>query len=66
VIVPFGSTSADLTGPGLVQADEHKLLSADAACAPCFLRECPVDFRCMRGIAAEQIVNAAADMLFKK
>ena len=59
VVVPFGSTSIELTGPGLPgDSSTHKLLSADAPCAPCFLRECPVDFRCMNDIAVEQVVEA--------
>ena len=56
VIVPFGSTSPELTGPGLPGAAEHSLISSTAPCSPCFLRECPIDFRCMRGIAVERVV----------
>jgi len=58
VIVPFGSTSPELTGPGLPGLSRHQLILGQAPCAPCFLRECPVDFRCMKSIAVEQIVNA--------
>ena len=61
VIVPFGSTSPELTGPGLPQSPDspHILLRAAVPCAPCFLRHCPIDFRCMRGISVNQIVEAA-------
>jgi hypothetical protein len=58
VVVPFGSTSPELTGPGLPGLSRHQLILGQAPCAPCFLRECPVDFRCMKSIAVEQIVNA--------
>jgi heptosyltransferase-2 len=58
VIVPFGSTSPELTGPGLPGDSRHQLLKSDAACAPCFRRECPIDFRCMKGIAVERVVAA--------
>ena len=54
----FGSTSPELTGPGLPGDARHQLLKSDAACAPCFLRECPVDFRCMNGITVERVVDA--------
>lgn len=58
VVVPFGSTSPELTGPGLPGDPRHKLIRAQAECAPCFLRECPVDFRCMKRIEVESIVQA--------
>jgi len=58
VIVPFGSTSPELTGPGLPGNTSHELLQSHAPCAPCFLRECPIDFRCMKEITVEQVVAA--------
>lgn len=58
VVVPFGSTSPELTGPTLSGAARHQLLKSTAACSPCFLRECPIDFRCMNGITVEQVVEA--------
>jgi heptosyltransferase-2 len=57
VVVPFGSTSPELTGPGL-PGERSGLLIGTAPCAPCFRRECPVDFRCMTSITVEQVVNA--------
>jgi len=58
VVVPFGSTSPELTGPGLPGDPRHRLLKSDAPCSPCFRRECPIDFRCMNGIAVERVVEA--------
>ncbi len=58
VVVPFGSTSPQLTGPGLPGDPRHHLLSLNAPCAPCFRRTCPIDFRCMTGISVEQVVTA--------
>jgi heptosyltransferase-2 len=58
VIVPFGSTSPEFTGPGLPGDPRHFLLRANAPCSPCFLRECPIDFRCMTGISVAQVVAA--------
>lgn len=54
----FGSTSIELTGPGLPGDAWHQLLRGEAACAPCFLRECPVDFRCMKSLTVERVVAA--------
>jgi heptosyltransferase-2 len=58
VVVPFGSTSPELTGPGLPDDPRHRLLTSVAPCSPCFLRECPIDFRCMNGISVERVVEA--------
>ncbi len=60
VVALFGSTSPELTGPGLPggPAAPHALLRSVVGCAPCFRRRCPVDFRCMSGIGVEQAVTA--------
>jgi heptosyltransferase-2 len=58
VVVPFGSTSPELTGPGLPGDLRHHLLKSTAPCSPCFLRECPIDFRCMNGLTPDSIVQA--------
>ena len=61
VVVPFGSTSPELTGPGLPGDSHHRLLKSDAPCSPCFLRECPIDFRCMNNISVERVVETVMD-----
>ena len=58
VVVPFGSTSLELTGPGLPGDPRHQFLRASAPCSPCFRRVCPIDFRCMTGISVERVVSA--------
>ena len=63
LIVPFGSTSPELTGPGLPGDTSHRLIKAGVPCSPCFLRECPIDFRCMQSISVEMIVNAAVESM---
>lgn len=62
VVVPFGSTSPELTGPGLPGDVRHRALSARVPCSPCFLRECPIDFRCMNGISVDAVVKAACEV----
>ena len=61
VVVPFGSTSPDLTGPGLPGDSRHHLLRTHVPCSPCFLRECPVDFRCMHSITPAQVEQAVLE-----
>ena len=63
VVVPFGSTSPDLTGPGLPGDSQHQIIRSSAPCAPCFRRECPIDLRCLRHITVDQVVAAARKML---
>ena len=63
VIVPFGSTSPELTGPGLPGDARHQLIKSPVPCSPCFRRECPIDFRCMNSITVEMIVEAAMKVI---
>ena len=57
VVALFGSTSPELTGPGLPGDPRHRLLRTDVPCRPCFRRECPIDFRCLRGLAPAAVVE---------
>ena len=63
VVVPFGSTSPALTAPGLAGDQRHHFLTTVAPCSPCFLRECPVDFRCLNELGAERVTAAVLNIL---
>ncbi|MFO1477498.1 MAG: lipopolysaccharide heptosyltransferase II [Verrucomicrobiota bacterium] len=63
VIAPFGSTSPALTGPGLPGDPKHRLIQSTAICAPCFLRECPIDFRCMNTLTADTVIQAVQNVV---
>jgi len=63
VIVPFGSTSPELTAPGLPGDPQHRFLRKIVQCSPCYLSECPVDHRCMTGISVEEVVRAVEEVL---
>jgi heptosyltransferase-2 len=58
VVAIFGSTSPEMTGPGLPGGPHSLLLKSNAACSPCFRRVCPIDFRCMTGISVDRVVDA--------
>jgi heptosyltransferase II len=60
VVVPFGSTSAELTGPIFGGA---KIVQTTVGCSPCFRRECPIDFRCMKSIDVTAVVDACSSLL---
>lgn len=63
VVVPFGSTSPELTGPGVPGDGRHRLLRVGAPCSPCFLRECPIDLRCLTRISPTIVANAVVECL---
>ena len=59
----FGATDERATGPmefggRTTAAGGHRVLTAQAFCRPCLLRECPIDHRCMKRIGAEQVLAA--------
>jgi heptosyltransferase II len=56
----FGSTDPRLTGP---LGDGHIILRHQVECSPCFLRECPIDFRCMKAISVQEVVDAVLSIL---
>src|SRR3984893_9183270 len=47
----FGSTEPQLTGP---TGEGHVVIRHHVECSPCFLRECPLDFRCMKAVTVEE------------
>ncbi len=51
----FGSTEPLLTRP---LGPNHAILRHHVECSPCFLRECPLDFRCMLSVAPHEAVTA--------
>jgi len=62
VVAIFGSTEPRLTGP---LGNGHIILRHHVECSPCFLRECPIDFRCMKAISVQEVADAVLSMLRK-
>jgi heptosyltransferase-2 len=60
VAAVFGSTEPALTGP---LGPAHLILREKVECSPCFLRECPIDFPCMRAITSEAAATALKTLL---
>jgi heptosyltransferase-2 len=58
VVAVFGSTSPELTGPGLPGDCRHEIVRAATPCAPCFLRDCPIDLRCLNAIGPATVLAA--------
>ena len=57
VVAIFGSTEPALTGP---LGSGHTILRRHVECSPCFLRECPIDFRCMKAVTTESVIAAVS------
>jgi len=62
VVAIFGSTEPRLTGP---LGNGHVVLRHHVECSPCFLRECPIDFRCMKAVTADEVAGAVLSILGK-
>jgi heptosyltransferase-2 len=61
VVAAFGSTSPELTGPGMPGESRHIILQGRVPCAPCFRRSCPIDLRCLRQIGVQQMLEAVVN-----
>ncbi|HZE12473.1 MAG TPA: lipopolysaccharide heptosyltransferase II [Chthoniobacterales bacterium] len=57
VVAIFGSTEPLLTGP---LGNARHIIRHQVECSPCFLRECPIDFRCMKAVSVEEVVAAVS------
>lgn len=59
-VTVFGPTDETATGPCGPLA---RLVREPVSCAPCKLRECPIDHRCMTGVSAERVVREAEELV---
>ncbi len=63
VVAIFGSTEPRLTGPISSAGPEAvRVLRRQVECSPCFLRECPLDLRCMAAIQPAEVAAAVLAM----
>ncbi|HXP35322.1 MAG TPA: lipopolysaccharide heptosyltransferase II [Chthoniobacterales bacterium] len=60
IVAIFGSTEPALTGP---LGNGHIIIRHHVECSPCFLRECPIDFRCMKTVTVPEVVDAVMSIL---
>ena len=56
LVAVFGSTDWRETAP---VGREVRLVREAVDCAPCMLRECPIDHRCMTRVGSDRVVDAA-------
>jgi heptosyltransferase-2 len=55
-VAVFGATDDTTTGP---TGPVARVIREHAECAPCLLRECPIDHRCMTRVTPERVAAAA-------
>jgi lipopolysaccharide heptosyltransferase II len=60
VVAIFGPTDWRTTSPF---GDAHAIVRQPVDCAPCLLRECPIDHRCMTRVTVDQVYEAATQQL---
>jgi heptosyltransferase-2 len=60
VVVIFGPTNPETTRPFSTLAE---VVRRAPVCAPCMLRDCPIDHRCMTAITPEDVFERAAHAL---
>ena len=58
----MGPTSVEKTNLNL---ERVRVLETDVECRPCYLRECPIDHRCMTRIDPEWVIEAVLAELAK-
>ncbi len=59
-VAVFGPTDWRATAPF---GPDARLVRQAVPCAPCLLRECPIDHRCMTGVTVEDVTQAAQEQL---
>ncbi|MCL5005378.1 MAG: lipopolysaccharide heptosyltransferase II [Acidobacteria bacterium] len=60
VVAVFGSTNERSTGPVSPRA---RVVKHPVSCSPCGLRECPIDFRCMKAVSVEEVHRIALGLI---
>lgn len=60
LVALFGSTSEVITGP---YNQQNGVIHKHVECSPCYKRACPIDFRCMKRIEADEVYRAVRKAL---
>ncbi|MEI8311478.1 MAG: lipopolysaccharide heptosyltransferase II [Verrucomicrobiota bacterium] len=60
LVAVFGSTEPAFTGP---RGPRSRVIRHQVECSPCFLRDCPLDFRCMNEVSTVAVTEALEEFL---
>lgn len=59
IVAIFGSTDHKTTHP---YGTDHCIVRKEFDCAPCLLRQCPIDHRCMVAVTVDDVMTAIAEL----
>jgi heptosyltransferase-2 len=59
LVAVFGPTDHTTTSPF---SEKAIVVSRNVECAPCLLRKCPTDHRCMKSVTFEDVIAAASEL----
>ena len=60
IVAVFGPTDWRTTSP---YGQAHAIVREPVDCAPCLLRECPIDHRCMTGVSVDRVYETAIEQM---
>ena len=60
IVAIFGPTNHTTTSPF---TESYRIVRHDVGCAPCMLRECPTDHRCMDRVTVDNVIEAVQSLL---
>lgn len=60
LVAVFGSTDWVTTAP---RSPRARIVRSETECAPCLLRHCPIDHRCMTRVSVERVCEAAVEVM---
>ena len=60
IVAIFGPTDHTTTSPA---GENFRIVRQPVECAPCMLRQCPIDHRCMERVSSAQVLEAAFALL---
>jgi len=60
LVAIFGPTDPVATAPYHAR---HAVVRNPVRCSPCWLRDCPIDHRCMTSVSTDQVVQAAKEVV---
>ncbi len=60
IVAVFGPTDHTTTSP---LGGDVRIVRREIDCAPCLLRQCPTDHRCMEAVTVDDVLSAARDLL---
>ena len=62
LVALFGATDEKQTGP----YNQGRVINKNVECSPCFKRVCPIDFKCMKEISVDEVLDLVKEQIHEK